>query len=141
MPPSPPPCAYCQDPHPYFTFPTPHSHSIHLCSLQVYEGLKLLVTHHKMAAAQEEYALYYAKQNAKNNMAWVPTTDSQVTARLLRCFPSSGWPFVTQCPLGSEDVGTQTRVWVPTLQIETFRRLARVAKRLAFGRNFTVLRG
>ena len=25
------------------------------------------------------------------------------------------------------------RVWVPTLQIETFRRLARVAKRLAFG--------
>ena len=25
------------------------------------------------------------------------------------------------------------RVWVPTLQIETFRRLARLAKRLAFG--------
>lgn len=45
---------------------------------QVYEGLKLLVTHHKMAAAQEEYALYYAEQNAKNKMAWVPTTDAQV---------------------------------------------------------------
>jgi hypothetical protein len=26
---------------------------------------------------QEEYALYYAEQNHKNKMAWVPTTDAQ----------------------------------------------------------------
>jgi|AntAceMinimDraft_5_1070358.scaffolds.fasta_scaffold493325_1 hypothetical protein len=30
-----------------------------------------------MAAAQAEYALYYADQNAQNKMAWVPTTDAQ----------------------------------------------------------------
>jgi hypothetical protein len=44
---------------------------------EVFEGIKLLVLHHKMAAAQEEYALYYAEQNAKNKMAWVPTPDAQ----------------------------------------------------------------
>jgi len=44
---------------------------------EVYDGIKLLVTHHKMEAAQEEYALYYAEQNHKNKMAWVPTTDAQ----------------------------------------------------------------
>jgi hypothetical protein len=44
---------------------------------EVYDGIKLLVTHHKMEAAQEEYALYHAEQNHKNKMAWVPTTDAQ----------------------------------------------------------------
>jgi hypothetical protein len=44
----------------------------------VYEGIKLLVPHHKMRTAQEEFALFYADQNHKNKMAWVPTTDAQV---------------------------------------------------------------
>jgi len=44
---------------------------------EVYEGIKLLVSHHKMKTAQEEFALFYADQNHKNKMAWVPTTDAQ----------------------------------------------------------------
>lgn len=43
---------------------------------EIYEGIKLLVQHHKMKAAQLEYARFYALQNAENKMAWVPTTDA-----------------------------------------------------------------
>lgn len=44
---------------------------------EVFEGIKLLVSHHKMRVAHEEFALFYADQNHKNKMAWVPTTDAQ----------------------------------------------------------------
>lgn len=30
-----------------------------------------------VCAVLSRYALYYAEQNAKNKMAWVPTTDAQ----------------------------------------------------------------
>lgn len=45
--------------------------------MKIYEGMKLLVKFIKNKAAQADYAAYYNDMNAKNKMAWVPTTDNQ----------------------------------------------------------------